>query len=117
MKNIAEIIIKYTAGEKTLEETNAALREAGAGLHLDPEKNVLTEADKRATTVGYFPDQANGFGFLESGTGSMEKVAVVAGTLPYAVNEVQKDGGTNMPAFVHICGKRYEVRGAVLVDC
>lgn len=31
MKSTTEIIGKYTTGEKSLEETNAALREAGAG--------------------------------------------------------------------------------------
>lgn len=110
MKNIAEIINKYTAGEKTLDETNAALKEAGAGLRLDPEKNVLAEADKRATTIGYYPDQANGFGLLDTGTGSLDKVQVKDGRL------VNCDCG-EMYALLLIAGRRYEVRGTVLVDC
>lgn len=110
MKNIAEIINKYTAGEETLEATNAALKEAGAGLHLDPEKNVLTEADKRATTIGYYPDQANGFGLLDTGTGSLDKVQVKDGRL------VNCDCG-EMYALLLIAGRRYEVKGTVLVDC
>lgn len=110
MKNIAEIINKYTAGEKTLEETNAALKEAGAGLHLDPEKNVLTEADKRATTIGYYPDQANGWGLLDTGTDSLDKVQVKNGRL------VNCDCG-EMYALLLIAGRRYEVKGTVLVDC
>ena len=36
MSKITDIINKYTAGEATLEETNAALAEPGAGIHLEP---------------------------------------------------------------------------------
>ena len=110
MKKISDIIGKYTTGEKTLEETNAALKEAGAGLHLDPEKNVLNEADKRATTIGYYPDQANGWGLLDTGTGSLDKVQVKNGRL------VNCDCG-EMYALLFIAGRRYEVKGTVLVDC
>lgn len=116
MKNINEIIQKYTAGESTVEETNAALKEAGASLHLDPARNELTEAEKRATSVGYYPEQANGFGLLDTGTGIMEKVHVAGGLLDYPVNEVREDGSTNMLAFVYICGRRYEVKGRAMVE-
>lgn len=109
MKSITEIIGKYTAGEKTLEETNAALKEAGAGLHLDPEKNTLTEADKRATTIGYYPDQANGWGLLDTGTGSLDKVRVQDGRL------VNCDCG-GMYALLLIAGRCYEVQGGALVE-
>lgn len=114
--NINEIIRKFTAGESTVEETNAALKEAGASLHLDTARNELTEEEKRATTVGYYPEQANGFGLLDTGTGTMEKVQVLDGKLEHPVNEVREDGSTNMLAFVHICGKRYEVKGRTLVE-
>lgn len=39
--NYLESIKKYTSGEITLEEVNAAL--AGSGYHLDPGQNTLTE--------------------------------------------------------------------------
>ena len=42
MRDITEIIGKYTDGKATLEETNAALKEAGAGFHLDPTRNTFT---------------------------------------------------------------------------
>lgn len=116
MKNINETMRKYTAGESTVEETNRALKEAGASFHLDPVRNELTEEEKQATTVGYYPEQANGFGLLDTGTGTMEKVAVTDGTLAYAVNEVREDGSTNMLAFVHICGRCYAVKGRNLVE-
>lgn len=116
MKNVTEIILKYTAGEATLEETNAALKEAGSGLYLDPMKNVLTEEDKRATTIGYYPDQANGWGLLDTGTCSLDKIQVVNGKTKYPINTVV-DGEANMLAYVLIAGRTYKVMGDTLVDC
>lgn len=107
--NINEIISKYTTGEATVEETNAALKEAGAGFHLEPGKNVLTEGEMRATTVGHFPDQANGFGLLDSGTGTLDKVEVRGGKL------VNCDMG-GQKAMLIIAGKTYYVHGATLVE-
>ena len=114
MNDINEILRGYTAGEADLETTNAALRKAGAGFHLEPGRNELTEEDRRQTTVGYYPEQASGYGLLDTGTGSMEKVHVVNGRLDHAVNQVQPDGGTNMAAYVIICGRTYEVFGDAL---
>ena len=114
MNSINEILRGYTAGEADLETTNAALREAGAGFHLEPGRNERTEEDRRQTTVGYYPEQASGYGLLDTGTGSMEKVRVAGGRLEHPVNEVRPDGGTNMAAYVIICGKTYEVFGDTL---
>ena len=111
MKTINEILADYTSGKATVEETNAALKEAGVGFHFEPGKNELTEADIRATTVGRYPEQANGYGLLDTGTGSMEKVRVTDGVLDDPINEVRPDGTTNMLAYVHIGGKRFEVFG------
>jgi hypothetical protein len=46
MKNeiITKAMEEYTAGEKTLEETNAILKEAGAGFHL----TSLTDEERAA---------------------------------------------------------------------
>lgn len=117
MKTIDEIIRDHATGKTDLEKTNAALKEAGASFHLEPGQNKLTEEDLRATTVGYYPEQASGFGLLDTGTGSMEKVHVDKGRLDWPVNQVQEDGTTNMTAYVIICGKTYEVKGDTLVDC
>ncbi|WP_308527820.1 hypothetical protein [uncultured Oscillibacter sp.] len=111
MKTMNEILADYTSGKATPEETNAALEEIDCPLTITPGKNELTEADIRATTVGYYPDMANGYGLLDSGTGIMEKVHVTAGVLDNPINEVQPDGSTNMLAYVHICGKVFEVFG------
>lgn len=103
MKTI-DILRKYTAGEMTLEETNVALE--GKGFHLEPGKNILTEEDKRATTIGYYPDQANGWGLLDSGTGTLDKVQIVNGKLANSMGEAF--------AIVFIGGKSYEVKGDTL---
>lgn len=108
-KNITEIIGKYTTGEITLEDTNASLKEAGAGFHLEPGTNALTEAEKRATTVGEYPDMANGFGLLDSGTGTLDKVKVRDGQL------VNCDMGDSC-AMLTIAGKTYYVQGTALTD-
>ena len=114
MENINKILKDYTAGGKTLEDTNAALAEAGAGFHLEPGRNEITDEDRKQTVVGYYPEQATGLGLLDTGTGSMEKVCVYHGRLEHPVNEVQPDGSTNMAAYVIICGRVYEVFGDTL---
>lgn len=116
MKTINEIISSYTAGKTDLEETNAALEETGAGYHLDPDKNTLTEDDIRETVVGHYPEQASGWGLLDTGTGILDKVHMSGGRLDHAVNEVLPDGTTNMLAYVTVCGKTYEVLGDTLAE-
>lgn len=116
MKSTHEIIRDYTAGEKDVEETNAALKERGAGFHLDPARNEITEEEQRVTVVGYYPEQANGYGLLDTGTGSLDKVQVRGGKLNYAVNEVLPGGKVNMDAFVFICGRTYRVLGDALAE-
>lgn len=114
--NINEILKDYTAGEADLEATNAALKEAGATYHLEPGRNEITDDNRRETIVGYYPNQANGWGLLDTGTGTLDKVRVTSGRLDHAVNEVQEDNTTNMPAYVTICGKVYEVLGDELAE-
>ncbi len=109
MKTIEEIILDYTKGEKDLPETNEALKEAGSNIYLNPDRNKLTEEEKRATTVGYYPDQANGYGLMDHGVGCMEKVHVVNG------RTVDVDMGQEA-AYVYMAGKRYRLRGDVLTE-
>lgn len=116
MKTINEILQDYTTGEAELEETNAALKEAGAGYHLEPGRNTLTEEDRRQTVVGYYPEQASGYGLMDTGTGTLDKVHITGGRLEYPVNEVLPDGKPNMAAYVTVCGRRYEVMGDKLVE-
>lgn len=55
--NINEIMQKYTAGEKTLEETNAALKEAGVTeFHLEHmTKEELAAKREREDEEGFIP--------------------------------------------------------------
>ena len=114
MNAIHELVRDYTTGEADLEATNAALAEAGASFRFRPGQNVITSEDRKQTVVGCCPEQANGFGLLEAGTGSMEKVHVSHGRLEHPVNEVRPDGSTNMTAYGLICGRTYEVFGDTL---
>ena len=116
MKKFDDILMRYTSGEADLEETNAALTEVGAGFRFIPGQNEITDEDRKQTVVGYYPEQANGYGLLDTGTGSMEKIHIVNGRLDHTVNEVQPEGGTNMTAYVIICGKTYEVLGDTLTE-
>ena len=102
-------ILDYTAGETSLEETNKKLKEIGSTLHLNPSRNEITEEEKRATTVGYYPDQANGWGLMDHGVGDMEKVHVVDGRTP-DVNMGEEI------AYVYIAGKKYRLRGDTLTN-
>lgn len=66
--------------------------------------------------MGYYPNQANGWGLPDTGTGTLDKVRVTSGRLDHAVNEVLEDNTTNIPAYVTICGKVYEVLGDELAE-
>lgn len=70
MNKINEIMNAYTSGKKSLEDTNAALKEAGADFYIDPMHNKLT-AEKIAA----------GYGLLDTGTGSLDVVQVKNGKL------------------------------------
>ena len=105
--NINETLHKYTAGDLTLEEANENL--AGSGLYLDPNKNVITEAEKRQTVVGYYPEQANGYGLLDTGTGTLDKVRCENGHL------VGCDCGDSYSLYI-IAGRIYQVKGTELVE-
>lgn len=104
-----EILNKYTTGEMTLPEANEALKEAGSDLYLDPDRNKLTEEEMRGTTVGYYPDQANGYGLMDHGVGCMEKVHVVNG------KTVDVNMGEEY-ALVYIAGHKYQLKGDTLVE-
>ena len=106
--SMTEILNKYTAGQTTLEETNAALAEMGAGIHLKPGKNELT-AEETAAAKAETAANANGFGLLDTGTGSLDKVLVKDGHL------VDCDCG-EMYALCMIAGKTFRVQGTALVE-
>ena len=103
------IIKDYTSGKTSLEATNEALKEFG--LSIVPGKNELTEEEIRATTVGKYPDMANGYGLLSTGTGTMDKVHVVDGKIQGgAINKVV-NGKPNEYDLVYIGGQVWQVFG------
>ena len=95
--SINDILKKYTAGEADLPTTNEALKEAGAGFHLDPEKNTITD-EERAT-----------HGLLDTGTGTLDKVEIKD------MHLVNMDCG-EMYALCIFGGKTYKVHGTVLAE-
>lgn len=109
MKETNKIIGKYYAEEATLEETNAALEAIGSNLRLDPNANALTEEEIFNTYVGDAPEKTSGYGLLDTGTGTLNKVKVEQGKL------VDNDMGT-MIAFLFIGDKVYRVEGDTLTN-
>jgi len=106
--NLINILKKYTEGNLSVEEANAELKKGGSGLTLIPDKNVITEEEQRATTVGVFADQANGWGLLDQGIPPLQKVKVENGKL------IDCDMGEAF-ALCIIGGKVYEVKKGTLV--
>lgn len=109
MKDLEKTLLDYTKGEKTLEETNEALKEMGSNLTLNPARNLFSAQELMETHVGETPDEANGWGILDHGVGCLEKVHVVDG------RTVDVDMGEEI-AFVYMAGKRYRLRGDVLTE-
>ena len=109
MKTLEELLFDYTRGEKTLEETNQALKELGSTLRLDPSRNLFSAQELMETHVGETPDEANGWGIMDHGVGCLEKVHVVDG------RTVDVNMGDEI-AFVYMAGKRYRLRGDVLIE-
>lgn len=87
-----DILRKYTNGQMSLQEANAALKECRAGFHLDPQRNYI------------HPGEKNLYGLLDTGTGSLDKVRVRDGKLSNA------DCGA-MLATCTFNGKLYRVHG------
>lgn len=87
-----DILRKYTDGQMSLQEANAALKECRAGFHLDPQRNYI------------HPGEKDLYGLLDTGTGTLDKVRVRDGKLSNA------DCGA-MPATCTFNGKLYRVHG------
>ena len=109
MKDLEKTLLDYTKGEKTLEETNEALKEMGSNLTLNPTRNLFSAQELMETHVGETPDEANGWGILDHGVGCLEKVHVVDG------RTVDVNMGEEI-AFVYMADKRYRLRGDVLTE-
>ena len=109
MKTVEEVLQKYTLGEAGKDETNDGLKELGSPLRLNPDRNVITPEELAETRVGETPAEANGWGILDHGVGSLEKVHVVNG------RTVDVDMG-HEAAYVYIAGSKYRLRSDVLTE-
>ena len=109
MKNLEEILHHYTRGDKPLDETNQELKKLDCGLQLDPTRNLFSARELLETRAGETPDEANGWGILDHGVGSLEKVHVVDG------RTVDVDMGQEA-AYVYMAGKVSGLRGDVLTE-
>lgn len=109
-KTLDDIMHKYTTGEASLEDTNKALKEIGSGIQLYPGRNELTEAEIKQTVIGTYPSQANGWGLLDTGTGSFDKVKVTNGKL------APENSMGESYALIIIAGRTYGVDHCDLVD-
>ena len=78
-------------------------------LRLNPDRNVITPEELAETRVGETPAEANGWGILDHGVGSLEKVHVVNG------RTVDVDMG-HEAAYVYIAGRKYRLRSDVLTE-
>lgn len=106
MSNNTEYIRKYTKGEMTAEEVNAKLD----GIKIVPGKNEITETELKAVEVGSMSTEANGYGLLDTGTGTLDKVKVTNGKLSHAVNTMS-NGVPNEYDLVYIGGQTWQVFG------
>lgn len=98
---IEKIMKDYTSGVKNVEETNAALKAIDAGFTLNIYKNAISTEEAAQN------DERNGFGMLDTGTGTLDKVEIKDMKLVHSVGamggivlfnkksyEVAKDGVT-----------------------
>ena len=99
MKTV-DILRAYSNGEKSLNETNAALKEKGVSYHLVPGKNELTADEIKNGTAG----------LLDSGTGTLDKVQID----PAKLELVNADMGDAFAMCIYK-GKAYEVKSKKLV--
>ena len=97
MVDINKILKQWTDGEKTVEETNEALK--GTGIYVDPDKQKIVEGEGAV----YCEDlsKINGYGLLDTGTGTLDKVKIKNGKLVDSIG--------NMAALVLVGDVHYKV--------
>ena len=97
MVDINKILKQWADGEKTVEETNEALK--GTGIYVDPDKQKIAEGEGAV----YCEDlsKINGYGLLDTGTGTLDKVKIKNGKLVDSIG--------NMAALVLVGDVHYKV--------
>ena len=97
MVDINKILKQWADGEKTVEEINEALK--GTGIYVDPDKQKIAEGEGAV----YCEDlsKINGYGLLDTGTGTLDKVKIKNGKLVDSIG--------NMAALVLVGDVYYKV--------
>ena len=97
MVDINEVLKQWADGEKTVEETNEALK--NTGIYVDPDKQKIAEGEGAV----YCEDlsKINGYGLLDTGTGTLDKVKIKNGKLVDSIG--------NMAALVLVGDVHYKV--------
>lgn len=83
MTNATDIILEHSKGTISLEEANKQLAAIGSDLHLDPHKNRISGAEMAKTHSDGTPEGTSGWGFMNHGIGTPEKMHVEKGKLDY----------------------------------
>ena len=89
--NNTEILNNYTNGTNTVQITNDLLTANKAGYIIDPDRNNITaeEAAAAVASVENAKDlsEISGYGLMDTGTGSKDKVSVLNGKVTNATGE------------------------------
>ena len=107
----ASVIVEDEQGRVLLQKRtdNHCWGYPGGSTELDERVEDAAARELLETRAGETPDEANGWGILDHGVGSLEKVHVVNG------RTVDVDMGQET-AYVYMAGKRYRLRGDVLTE-
>ena len=106
IKTPGAALLAYSAGKCDTVAVNAMLEGFGSNVRIVPDQNELTEENKRVSSVGYYPEQANGWGVLDDGI-KLSKIKVTNGTT--------SDVGEGL-FHVYMCGRRFKLNRTKLED-
>ncbi len=103
--SVNEIMQEYSKGTIGLADANRMLKEASKfGLQIDPYKNVLTASEAAEIVVSNDPTKCSGYGFMNHGIGTPEKMHLKNGKFDY---DTGFDESTR--AVFYIGGKMFRV--------
>lgn len=83
MSKATDIVLEHSKGTISLEEANKQLAAIGSDLCLDPHKNSISGAEMAKTHSDGTPEGTSGWGFMNHGIGTPEKMHVEKGKLDY----------------------------------
>ena len=87
----------------TTAQKNEKLEKIGSNVRLADGKNVITDAEKKATVVDTEKGIYKGFGLLDHGVGGLDKVEVVSNKLKYNIGDIE--------AYLYMGGHEFKIVG------